>query len=473
MTASCQRLTVRAGDARVAMAAEGVVEVIRGPRITRMPHGPPGLLGVTHLRGRVLPVVSLSSLLGGEVAAVDRVIVLRREPPLALAVEGIEAVKTVDGAGAPEDGRLLLDDADGARWFDLGAALDARFATFRSAARSESAERTDSSKVGSLVHEYAYLRFNLAGQPYALPIESVLDVSAVPAEVSSLPRTDELLLGVSERRGTVLPIVSLRGLLGLPRRVEQNKDRLVVTRVGGHELGLVVDEVSAILRAPEDRLGPASSLFNRGQGEARIDSVLRLADGKGLVSVLAPEKLLADDRVARLLGSAAGSKEIKMATPVGDARRERFVVLRLGEERYGLPIAAVDEVVRLPETLSRLPRAPTYVRGVMNLRGKVVPVIDQRLRFSVTSPSTGAGRVVVVTIGALQAGFAVDGVDSILEVDTADLLPAPDLTDEGGRVFDQAVERDGEVVLLIDPKALLDRAEADLLSDLTAKSIAS
>ncbi len=64
-----QRLTVRAGGARVAMAAEGVAEVIRTPRITRMPNGPPGLLGVTHLRGLVLPVVSLGALLGDEAQA--------------------------------------------------------------------------------------------------------------------------------------------------------------------------------------------------------------------------------------------------------------------------------------------------------------------------------------------------------------------------------------------------------------------
>uniref|UniRef100_UPI0025EC3960 chemotaxis protein CheW n=1 Tax=uncultured Caulobacter sp. TaxID=158749 RepID=UPI0025EC3960 len=94
---SRQRLTVRAGEAKVAMAAAGVAEVIRAPRITRMPHGPESLLGVIPLRGKVLPVVSLSRLLGGAAGAVDRVVVLRREPPLGLAVDGVEALKAVDG----------------------------------------------------------------------------------------------------------------------------------------------------------------------------------------------------------------------------------------------------------------------------------------------------------------------------------------------------------------------------------------
>jgi purine-binding chemotaxis protein CheW len=71
------------------MAASGVAEVIRAPRITRMPHGPPGLLGVTHLRGVVLPVVSLSSLLGRPPARRSRGRVLRREPPMGLAVDSV------------------------------------------------------------------------------------------------------------------------------------------------------------------------------------------------------------------------------------------------------------------------------------------------------------------------------------------------------------------------------------------------
>jgi len=465
MAVSRQRLTVRAGGAKIAMAASSVSEVIRGPRITRMPHGPPSLVGVTHLRGQVLPVVSLSQLLGHAAEPVDRVVVLRRDPPVGLAVDGVEALRAVDGDDMDRgDGELLLDDADGARWFDLGAALEARFATFRSGGRSQAAMITPrQAENDAILADLVYLGFELAGQAYALPIDAVV-------EVGTLPRTDDILLGVSDHRGAVLPIVSLRALLGLPSRAPAAEDRLVITRIGDQPLGLVADRVSAILRASPDRVGAAPSLFNRGEGEARIDAVLRLPDGRGLVSVLSSETLLADERLARLLNTAVAAKETSMAEPVTAARRQRFVVLRLGEERYGLPITAVDEVVRAPETLSRLPKAPAYVQGVMNLRGRVIPVIDQRQRFSVAGKRGDGGRVVVVTIGGLQAGFAVDGVDTIVEAAADELLATPGLTEGGEAVFDRAIERDGEVVLLIDPKALLDRAEADLLRDLTAAS---
>jgi len=474
---SRQRLTVRAGSARVAMAASGVAEVIRAPRITRMPHGPAGLIGVTHLRGAVLQVVSLSQLLG-ETASGDaaRVIVLRRDQPVGLAVDSVEALKAMGtDEVAPRHGGLMLDDADGARWFDLDAALDERFAAFRTARRAPERQAVKAVEAAA-VKDLAFLGFSLAGQDYALPLETIAEVMTVPGAIATLPRTEAVLLGVFELRDAVLPVVSLRALLGLADRPVRGDERIIVVRIAGHRLALLVDRVSVILRAAVNAVGPAPSLFNRGAGEARIDSVLRLPDGKGLVSILAPERILADERVSQLLSEANDNKETAMAGTTSSAARERFLVIHLGDERYGLPIAAVDEVVGLPDTLTRLPRAPAYVKGVMNLRGSVIPVIDQRQRFSVAGDTAaGVPRVVVVTLGRLQAGFAVDAVSRILEIEADDLMPAPELSDGEARLFDRAarVEREGDVILLIDPKALLDRAEADLLRDLTAEPHAS
>lgn len=468
-TSSRQRLSVWAGEAKVAMAASAIAEVIRAPKVTRMPHGPPSLLGVTHLRGQVVPVVSLNSLLGREARAADRVVILRREPPIGLAVDGVEALTAVSSEVEPVDGQLLLDDVDGARWIDLDAALNAQFAAFRGRMRSSTVSSAGpTADATQRVVERAYLGFALSGQAYALPLEVVSEVSAVPSEIAALRGTEDVLRGVAQQRDRVLPILSARVLLGLSDEVSQGGVRLVIIHIGGHAVGLIVDRISAILRVSEDRLGPVPSLFNRGAGEARIESVLRMPDGRGVVAVLSPDKVLADQRVASLLADVQESEEATVADTQQAVQRERFVVVQLGDERYGLPVASVDEVVRRPEILTRLPKAPAYVQGVMNLRGRVVPVIDQRQRFSVEGEGGGAGRIVVVTLGGLQAGFAVDAVASILEVEASELLPAPDFADPAGQVFDRAVERDGEVILLIDPKALLDRAEADLLRDLTA-----
>ena len=170
------------------------------------------------------------------------------------------------------------------------------------------------------------------------------------------------------------------------------------------------------------------------------------------------------------------------ATAAGEAAgiaQEQFVIFRLGPELYGLPIAAVEEVVRCPAGFTRVPRAPDFVAGVMNLRGRILPVIDQRRRFAVPgSPPPSGRRVLVVTIGGQPAGFVVDAVSEVLSIAATELRPAPDFAapddpgaDARAAVFDRiaSIARDGRMILLIDAGALLDRTERDLLTALAAQ----
>ena len=60
---------------------------------------------------------------------------------------------------------------------------------------------------------------------------------------------------------------------------------------------------------------------------------------------------------------------------------EQFIIFRLGDQEYGLPIAAVEEIARPPDHIARMPKAPAFIDGVMNLRGIVVPIVDLRRRF--------------------------------------------------------------------------------------------
>jgi purine-binding chemotaxis protein CheW len=152
-------------------------------------------------------------------------------------------------------------------------------------------------------------------------------------------------------------------------------------------------------------------------------------------------------------------------------KSEQFVVFQLADELYALPIASVDEVVRSPDKVTRVPRAPGFVEGVMNLRGKVVPLIDQRQRFGVAGKRDDRGRVMVVTIEGVQAGFLVDRVSEVISVPLSELRPAPEFpTADASPLFDRiaVVERLGRMILVVEPRALLDRAERDIISSLGA-----
>src|SRR5437762_8291418 len=102
---------------------------------------------------------------------------------------------------------------------------------------------------------------------------------------------------------------------------------------------------------------------------------------------------------------------------------QQLVVFSLGAELYGVEIARVHEIIRL-QTVTRVPHAPAFVEGVINLRGRVIPVVDLRRRFGLPfADHTRASRIVVVEIGDQVVGIVVDGVSEVLRVNNTTIEP--------------------------------------------------
>ncbi|TWB12237.1 CheW protein [Nitrospirillum amazonense] len=486
-----QVLTFRVGAALLAASAADVIEVLRPVRITRVPHAPAGLAGVASVRGAVVPVLSLARLLGGEEAAsgaASRLLLLQAEEPVALTVDEVGALAQLDAGRDQLAGGLYAHEDGAPRLIDLAGLLRREFAGLVRRGAGPGRAEPAAPRRQAAKDERAFLAFSLADQAYALPLAEVGEVITLPDHLAKLPRTDAAMVGAASVRGALLPIVSLRALLGLGIAAgDQRGMRVVVAHVGGSRIGLLVDRLNSILRVPADSVGAVPAVLNRGRGEAQIQSICRLPDGRGLVSILSGARLFRDDTVAHLLTDGGSDpREAPDMNPDGRAKMgDRVVVFQLGDEEYGLPVDAVEEVVRLPDTLTRVPKAPGFIEGVMNLRGQVLPVIDQRRRFGVAGSGPGSGpgfgrgrrRVIVTRVNGKLAGFAVDGVSEILALPPDRVSETPDFTHpgdtEGASVFSRIANLEtadgaGRMILLIEPQALLDRAERDLLAALDA-----
>jgi purine-binding chemotaxis protein CheW len=453
-------LTVHVGGERLALPAGDVSGVIRPPGLTRVPLGPESLLGLANLRGAVMPVVSLRALLGMEQSqpANARVIVVDRSSPVGLM---IDAVGSFGGSDTTDVQRI-----------DLQELLARDFGKFvrRSHQALPRFDQDDQAETAAR-EEITLLSFEIGGQDFALPLDSIVAVTALAADIAAVPHTEEVMLGVMTFHGRLLPLISLQGLLGLSGAGSKAaKARVVVTRIGEATVGLVVDGMKEILRVEPGAIDPVPPVLTRGAGEAEIQGICRLERGSRLVSVLSTGRLLRDQAFLEEASfDSDDSQDMDMAA-MHSTDEEQFIVFQLGGEDYGLPIGAVDEVVRLPETLSRLPKAPAFIEGVMNLRGRVVPIIDQRRRFKLeASGENRQERAIVVTIGDMQAGFIVDRVVEILAVPVSRLRPTTEFVSESVQVIDRVanLEEEGRMILLLDPRELLDSAERDLLATMS------
>ena len=104
------------------------------------------------------------------------------------------------------------------------------------------------------------------------------------------------------------------------------------------------------------------------------------------------------------------------------ATEHHLVVLELGNEVFGVDIACIHTVL-MPQSITNVPKTPDYVKGVMNLRGQVLPVLDLRIRFGLPAEEHGKMRIVIVNVHGVSAGLIVDGVSEVLRLPAADIEP--------------------------------------------------
>ena len=489
-------LTFRVDGELYALPANQVAEVIRLPAVARVPQAPKGLLGLANLRGSVLPVASVRGLVGADESAeaTTRAIVLDGAAPVALAVDVVEAlvaveterIETRQAQLATRPGERLKGAfaADGrnaiAKILDIegliGAAFvqEARARPRRAMAGAAVPERETDGQAGDDARQML-VSFDVAGQEYALALDVVQEILDTPEALAALPASEALVLGVTPFRDTLLPLLSLRGLLGFTTRAERtDREKIVVTRVGGALVGLLADRMRSIFPADADLIEKIPPVLSaRAGGEAKISAIYRGENGRRLVSVLAPEQLFREDVMQRLKTSGGSAGEGGREAPGGQREERQFLVFRLGDDEFGLPIEAVDEVARVPDQITRLPRTPKFLEGVVNLRGEVLPVVDQRRRFDMPAlDERTSRRLVVVRTERHKAGLIVDSVSEVLRCPVDEIEPAPNLSNETVKLVQGVVnlEQAGRIVLLLDPAELLTRAERGLLDTFRAKA---
>lgn len=149
-----------------------------------------------------------------------------------------------------------------------------------------------------------------------------------------------------------------------------------------------------------------------------------------------------------------------------EQREEQLVAFRLGEEYYGLEIGTVQEIITW-QPVTRVPRTPAFVEGIINLRGNVIPVIDLRKRFEMPRAELGREtRIVVVELGGRVVGLVVDGVSEVLRV-TADKIEPPSSVIAGiDTEFIRAVAKTEErLIILLDPDRILAPREQNALAE--------
>jgi len=504
-TENRQFVTFLVNDELFGVPMGSVHEIIRMPSVVHVPLSPASLEGLANLRGRVLPIIDLraafrldraehneatrvivtdcGSLVGFIVDRVASVVSVERDR-----IEPAQAIEaTIDtslitgiiknhGASGSQKMVVLLELAR-VLGQEFSALAAARAATSSDAgSRAASAERSAAETAAAA--ELQLVSFQVAEQEYAFPIQRVQEIVQVPSGFCQIPNAGTHVLGVMTLRDRLLPIVSLREMFRLPKAALEEHNRIVVLTLGDSDndssamVGIVMDRVKEVLRLPAASVGPLPGLLARDQRIREVDSICRLDNGKRLVSVLSVERMFEHEALveAKSLseGDEAGeTEESTRGVVVGTDDEEQMVVFRLGHEEYGVPISDVQEILRVAEHFTHVPKSASFIEGLVSLRGAVLPVVDLRRRFGLaTKERDERQRVMVFSVGGVRTGVIVDAVSEVLKVPQGAFEGAPTLSEEQAQMIKRVanLEKQKRMILVLEAGELFNDEERAELS---------
>jgi purine-binding chemotaxis protein CheW len=451
---SDQLVTFRLAGEELALPIKSVQEIIKLPEITRVPNTPPYLDGIGNLRGGILPIVNLRKRLGLETKESDdatRIVVINSGGvTTGFVVDSVSEVMHVEKnalESPPEtssgvEGQYLKGIAkldDGKRLVMI-LAEDQIFPELAEFAKNQGEAGADSeTKMATLRQQEEVeqlVTFNVADEEFAVGIMQVKEIIRV-TEITPVPKAPEYFVGVLSLREQLLPVMDLRVLFGqsslkteMGDTVVQHKveaQRIIVVDLDGVLTGILVDSVSQVLTLEKRAIEPPPVIISRGDTN-RLRGVGKLENGKRLLMLLNIDHLVskADKKqVAEALESNEGD-QVKMDKETAQSNEEmQLVCFKVDHEEYAVDIMKVQEIIRINE-ITAVPKTKDYMKGIINLRGTVVPVVDMRTRFGLDTPENQEQcRIVVVNIGGKTTGLIVDSVTEVLRVTKSHIEPPP------------------------------------------------
>lgn len=146
-----------------------------------------------------------------------------------------------------------------------------------------------------------------------------------------------------------------------------------------------------------------------------------------------------------------------------DTQKNKFLTFTLGEEYYGIDIMYVTEIVGI-QPITEVPELPDFVKGIINLRGKIIPVLDARLKFK-KEPKDYNDRtcIIVIDVQAISIGIIVDAVSEVLNISEENIVPPPNLNTGGSRYIKSVGKCEDHVTLILDCEKLLSNEEMENL----------
>lgn len=469
-----QIVTFHINNEQLGINIELVQEIIKPPKIHSIPHAPDCVKGMTYLRGNVLPVIDLRIRLGVEsidFTPTTRVLIINIKGTLCgLIVDAVSEVVDLSCCELEEspenifgiEGSLLsyvakLKDSDSVILLLSTEKILSNIDLSHELEGHISSDHDKSEKKDTHQDDYEqFVAFKVGAEECALSILGVKEIIRF-SDVTPIHQAAEYILGLMYLREKLIPVIDLRVLLGQKslddeleeeyegrvaclneeaedyekkrtvldqefsedKALKQYMRRIIVISVNNIHVGVLVDSVSQVLNINNNLIeGPPPIIT--GKRLNGLNGVAKLDKGERIIVLLEVKNLLDNEDFLTIENSTEELSLVEEEVVQAQVDEEmQMVCFKVGEEEYSFDIQSVQEIIRQVD-ITQVPHTKSYMKGIINLRGSVSPVVSMRERFGICDERDGEqSRIIIIKDAGQSIGLIVDSVTGVVRLSTS------------------------------------------------------
>ncbi len=444
------RLVIEGGE--YAVKASRVKAVVKTPKLRRVPGSPSFIEGVANIDGRIVPLVNpairleiedapaqdqrsmsekillmveLDSMLYGflvdHVSSISDIPGEAVEPVNPLIIK--QEFPFIAGMAKLSDQLIYLIDVDSM----VLAGIDVR-QTEKESYERFSSQIADILKPVKKDSDKKYLTFNVSGETFCIESSKLKSV-ALSSRIEPSPGAPVDMAGTISTLGGVVPVIDLKKRLALADLPYSRESRVLIIDTQGYCYGLLVHAVKELLNISEKEIKePPAGIFD--MKDQHIRGIAMLDNGEKLITLVDETKIAGKSEIESLCKREdIQMKTSEIKTPGKEKEQIKdMLVFEVADMEFAIPTADVSEVT-MAKAFKPIPRAPSYIMGIISLRGEPLSVLSLRSRLGLDQnmPDSGKSRVIIIKKDRAVFGIEVDSVSGIVKIPVKDITAAPDI----------------------------------------------
>ncbi len=447
------------GEDEFAFHIREMQEVVNYPeKVDRLPLMPDYVEGVFNLRTKIVPLVNLRRILGIPDIESDKSSTYVGIIKISGQLVGVELDKTGDVLNLQEDEIAKVEKKKGSSVIAGLANLDGGRRIIRVIAATSILEMDDmpvlsqriedhrdadvyGASMGSLGTGQTAISFTSDRSEFAIPVEEILEVLEHPKLEDTHVSYDNCL-GILNLRGTLISVIDFRSAMGSESSTDIETGMVLVVIAGDKYCGFLVDNVTDVFDYHESRVIPIPGLKeNRRKG--CLKGVVTISGNRNVFLIDAQALCNEDDILESIEASTVPDAFDENGTRSSLGRRSAsaekdelkvYITFNLGKT-LAAEISEVDEIIAFPTDLMEPPGYDGYIRGMLSLRGSIIPIVDMRRYYGMDDyANITDSSVLIVAYGESRYGLIVDSVEDSVDVYKSQMTVIPKVMNDSSNV---------------------------------------